>query len=261
MVVGMSATIWTKFFWSDHESDPALRQCSLAAQGLWMRLLCICARSETPGFLTIGGNPLGVEDVAKLAGITATEVETLMAELDRWGVFSRDRKGRIYSRRIVREVKKSKEGAKHGKKGGNPTLCKQAKNVVTLNPVDKGGGSPHIPKSKSQLDSSLRFESNVRERSPDDEFVIWYSKFPHKVGRGAARKAFSAALKKTDLEMLLSGLARYIEAKPSDRKWCNPATWLNEERWLDQEAPVLGKGPEAEVRLAFDRIDQMAKDG
>ena len=89
-------------------------------------------------------------------------------------------------------------------------------------------------------------KEDARERAClHDEFEDWYSGYPHKVGRGAAEKAFPSARKKTELAILIDGRDRYVRTKPPDRPWCNPATWLNQERWLDREAPAdpfeLGK--------------------
>lgn len=97
---------WSKFFWSDWEADQGLRLCSLPAQGLWMRILCVCAKGDPKGYLAINGKPLNSTDVARLCGITADEVDPLMVELDLNGVFSRDRRGWIYSRRMVRDAKR-----------------------------------------------------------------------------------------------------------------------------------------------------------
>ena len=58
----MGVNPWSKFFWNDWENDPALKLCSLAAQGLWMRMLCICAKGETRGWLLVSGRPLSVRD-------------------------------------------------------------------------------------------------------------------------------------------------------------------------------------------------------
>ena len=145
---------WSKFFWSDWESDERLRQCSLAAQGLWMRMLCICAKGEPTGYLAIAGNPLDASGVARSAGISTAEAETLMAELEAWGVFSRDRKRRIYSRRMVKDVKKSKTAEKNGRRGGNPSLSanrgKQTKNPGSDNPPDKGQDKTQRPEARGQ---------------------------------------------------------------------------------------------------------------
>ncbi|MGT2468458.1 hypothetical protein ACVOMV_32405 [Mesorhizobium atlanticum] len=70
----MSGTIWSKFFWSDWESDPNLRLCSLAAQGLWMRMLCIAAAHEPIGYVAIAGKGLEETALARLAGCAETEL-------------------------------------------------------------------------------------------------------------------------------------------------------------------------------------------
>lgn len=78
--------------------------------------------------------------------------------------------------------------------------------------------------------------SKARARAPDHEFEDWYSRYPHKVQRGAAEKAFVAARKIASLDELINGLHRYIASKPEDRQWQNPATWLNGKGWLDEPA-------------------------
>lgn len=156
----MAGTVWSKFFWSDWSNDPALRICSLAAQGLWMRMLCIAAEADPTGYVTVNGRPLGVTDIARLAGVTETECESLLAELDRNGVFSRDRKGAIYSRRMVRDAKTAKKNRENGKKGGNPSIGKDKANSEWDNPPVKGGVKPHVPVANSQSSST------ARERSP-----------------------------------------------------------------------------------------------
>ena len=85
--------------------------------------------------------------------------------------------------------------------------------------------------------SSLR--SDVTRESGFDD---WYSRYPNKVGKPAAKTAYSKALKKVSPEVLTEGLSRYL-AKTDDRQWCNPATWLNQERWTDEPAVVARGSP------------------
>jgi len=146
----MSGTVWSKFFWTDWANDPALRLCGLAAQGLWMRMLCIAAESDPRGYVTVNGRSLEVTDIARLAGVTEIECEPLLAELARNGVFSRDRKGTIYSRRMVRDAKSAKKSQENGRNGGNPTLLKQREIFSWDNPPDKGEDKPHKPYAINQ---------------------------------------------------------------------------------------------------------------
>ncbi len=145
---------WSKFFWSDWESDEALRQCSLAAQGLWMRLLCICAKGTPTGYLTIAGRSLDTTAIAKVANAPLAEVETLMEELEAWDVFSRDSKGRIYNRRIVRDEKRARKARQNGAKGGNPALSvsigKQKEKPPWDNPLLNLGDKTQKPEARSQ---------------------------------------------------------------------------------------------------------------
>jgi hypothetical protein len=133
----------TRFFWNDWERDESLKLASLAAQGLWMRILCICARSDRPGYCSLDGRPLSFGDIAKLTGVDPSECATLIEELVQLGVASTDRNGAIFNRRMARDSKLSQIRSKIGKKGG---VAKAAK--------DKGNSD--LPWQKSGKPSGKR---------------------------------------------------------------------------------------------------------
>lgn len=81
-------------------------------------------------------------------------------------------------------------------------------------------------------------KSTATDETP--EFLQFWTAYPEKIGKAAARRAFATALPKTSLLAMLASLDRYKASKPSDRAWCHPATWLNQERWHDQPAPAGG---------------------
>jgi hypothetical protein len=130
----MSGTVWSKFFWSDWESDPALRLCSFAAQGFWMRMLCIAAAHDPIGYVAVAGKGLDETALARLTGCPESEIACLIGELERNGVFSRDRLGRIYSRRMTADARKAAVARRNGLKGGNPSLSWQSEKP----PGDRG---------------------------------------------------------------------------------------------------------------------------
>ena len=121
----MAATIWTKFFWADWLSDAKLRRCSPAARGVWMDLLCVAAQHDPIGYLCVNGESLTTSDMARIAGVSEAEVVSLMAELIRNGVCSRDGKGRLYSRRMVRDAQRAALSKKKGQIGGRVSRDKQ----------------------------------------------------------------------------------------------------------------------------------------
>jgi hypothetical protein len=144
---------WGMFYWSDYAGDPKLRLCSLAAQGLWMRMLCIAA--EHDGYVAVNDEALDDEALASIVGKPVEQVSECVAELERRGVFSRDRRGVVFSRRMINDRKRRDKAKEWGRKGGNPTLRKQRENSGE----DKGGVKadvkprliPHIPESRVHI--------------------------------------------------------------------------------------------------------------
>lgn len=233
------SVIWSKFFWQDWESDPAVRLCSLAAQGLWMRMLCIAAAHDPIGYVAVAGRGLDETSIARLTGCQESEVISLLGELDRNGVFSRDRQGRIYSRRMIRDARKAATAQKNGKKGGNPSLSKTTGFSPSDNLEDKAGVKPQEPEARSQKKpSSLRSED-----TSESEFEIdFWPVYPRKAGKGQALKAFRAARKRADLDVILAGARRYAsERSGEDPNFTrHAATWLNGQGWLDEPASRRG---------------------
>lgn len=102
----MAGNPWDKFFWSDYDSDKGLDMCSLAAQGLWMRMLCIMAEAEPKGHLVIGKVQLSEADLARKVRVPVETVKDLLAELEQYGVFSRaGRAQTIINRRMAKAAK------------------------------------------------------------------------------------------------------------------------------------------------------------
>jgi hypothetical protein len=144
---------WLKFYPQDWRADERLRNCGLAARGLWMEMLALMHRSERYGYLLINGKAPSVQQLAVQAG-SIDDITPLLAELEEHAVFSRDRNGTIYSRRMIRDEKRAIHARKIGKKGGNPKLGKQTGNSAQDNGQDKRGDNgvvkPHMPEARSQ---------------------------------------------------------------------------------------------------------------
>lgn len=160
----MTAVTWSKFYWADWFSDANLRRCTLAAQGLWMNMLCITMQQEPFGYLKQGDEILTVDDIASMTGKKPKQVRMLIAELERRQVLSRDADGCIYSRRLVRDAVEVQRHRKNGAKGGNPNLIKANAprgDNPGLNPRVNPEDKPQSPESKSPVSSSPESNDNA----------------------------------------------------------------------------------------------------
>lgn len=215
----MPATIWSKFYWADYMNDSALKLCSFAAQGLWMRMLCIASEADPIGYVSVNGIPLSASDIARIAGGDPTEVESLLGELDRNGVFSRDRNARIFSRRMFRDARRMAESRKTGKRGGNPTLLKQRDISPGVNPPDNPRDNTQEPEARSQRERKI--ESPHRHsptRAPAtkrfDEFWL-----PYPRSRNMSRtEALDQWLRLTpdDQDMAIRSVPAFVEFTRKD---------------------------------------------
>jgi hypothetical protein len=110
---------WFPFFVQDYMADEAVKSVSLAAQGLWVRMLCLMHRSPRRGILL---KPSGEQPdskwLASQIGASEPEVAELLKELESEKVFSRNENGSIYNRRMRKEALVSERKAKAGRLGG-----------------------------------------------------------------------------------------------------------------------------------------------
>ncbi|GFE94484.1 winged helix-turn-helix domain-containing protein [Acetobacter persici] len=146
----MSKRRWSKFWWQDYERDPALRLCSLAAQGLWMRLLCLMHEAEPYGYLCVNHRPLHTRQLAQMLGVSASQIQRLMAELREAGVYSLTPDGLVFCRRLLRDKAASDLGAQWGRTGGNPSLKPAARSAPGASPAAGTGGTPPHPEAQPE---------------------------------------------------------------------------------------------------------------
>ncbi len=84
-----------------------------------------------------------------------------------------------------------------------------------------------------------RAESDSQAKSTD--FQSWYARYPRKVGKGRAERAYGAAVKRLGADgpkILDEGLTRYIAylvaTQTGATYTAHPATWIHGERWEDE---------------------------
>lgn len=116
-----------------------------------------------------------------------------------------------------------------GKAGG---LAKASKKLAPATELLEQNASKSLAKTETET------ETKRKDLSTDtaDEFDRWYSRYPRKEAKDAARKAFTKARKHASLQELLTGLDQYIRAvEGKERQYIAlPGSWLNAGRWQDE---------------------------
>src|SRR6185312_2573603 len=161
----MSATQRTNWFWSDWLGDQAVRRLTPAERGVWIDLLALAAGANPVGYVCDDrGRPLTLDEIARVTNAgTVDEVAKLIAGILDKGVASRDRSGRLYNRRMVRDAENaakkaalSAERAQAGAYGARTTSLKYF-------------GKQTLPRQVPQQrpPSSLRSTKNGNEEPPN----------------------------------------------------------------------------------------------
>lgn len=130
----------------DYLSDENLSKCSLAAQGAYMRILCVLHKSETYGGILFGNlfkqnldaSRYFATVLAKQTGIEIREISQIIDELLFYRVLKVGEKDGVpflYQSRMIRDSELSIKRSQSAKKGGgNPALSsKNAKNLFKQN--------------------------------------------------------------------------------------------------------------------------------
>jgi hypothetical protein len=101
--------------------------CSLAAQGLWLRMLILMHDSENYGYLSLNGVPIPPESIARRCGCPLEQYTTLLQELTVAAVVRVTEHGILYSKRMVVDAKarssvadRKRKERERRKKGGEP---------------------------------------------------------------------------------------------------------------------------------------------
>lgn len=223
---------------ADYEADTA--HLSIEEDGAYTRLLRLCWR--TPG-CSVPADREWIMRRMRVDHMTFTRVvEPIIAE------FFRTEKGRVFSPRLVAEYNRitetSRKRSDAGKKGGRP--AKQLK-------TNKTGES----QAKAKQKHPEPYPEPDIERPPivpQGDFDEWWSAYPRKVGKGAARKAYAKAKAKADTQTILSNTHRFAALMDGkeERFIPHPSTWLNQERW-DDELP-------APRETEADRMQRLARE-
>jgi len=119
----------------------------------------------------------------------------------------------------------------------------QKSTLYTLSLTERPLSLTERPPSLSQRDEPITMNQSENNKDILIEFEEFWSVYPRKVGKGQARTAFKAALRKATKDELVSAVTKYAEqVRGKDIAYiAHASTWLHGERWLDEtEATAWG---------------------
>ena len=154
--------------------------CSIAAQGLWFRLMILMHDSERTGYLCLNSLPIPSRIAAIKCAVSVDEYETLLAELMSVAAFSTSKEGIIFSPQLVAEAE---ERAKNAERQRKFKESKKGNASVTLQVTEKkrNGNAIRADVSSSTSSSSSvgKEEMPPKTETQDDYLIRKQFEFPH----------------------------------------------------------------------------------
>lgn len=125
---------------------------------------------------------------------------------------------------------------------------------------------PSKPSIKPPVVLTIRTENGlIKGETP---FDLFWKVYPLKVGKVAAKKAWSKAVQETDHNEIIIGALSYAEDPNRHPSYtAHPSTWLNAGRWADDPLPPREVAPdekrsleatEARLKAERDRVESQA---
>lgn len=253
-----------EFYVADYERD--VQMLSLAAQGLWARMLCWMHHAPDRGYLELPtGAPMEVRDVASRVGKSEADVADAISEMERIGLFSRDSRGCIFCRRMKRDAEislKRKEAAKTrandaGRSGDGrfapanhqQTVQQSADSGTSKLPTAAPASGPAKAEQKSDPSLSFSFSSPEEEErgsgdNSDSETEQPVSGITVKFDAATGAEEFLSAYPvqvQTDLacQWYLSEASKSIDAAAYHQSVMDGLNrWLRSVKWLETDGTL-----------------------
>lgn len=251
---------WSKFWWKDWDADEGLKMCCFAAQGLWMRLLCIMHKANPIGHLLVNGRSPNPRQIVALCGGNEKEIRQLLDELEENGVFSRNDDGVIFSRRMVRDAVASDAGREFVARrwngndpNGTPNTPpnrvpterpkRPPKKDPTPEPITKkleADSEAEAEKEREELEINSGSFSEARARVSTDDRSEAQAAFRAYLARKGAASAADEPIKTSDKIVVLNHVGKVKRAMAST---ANRAQGRKAERTPEQQDRELKHGP------------------
>ena len=245
---------WFPFFTADW--IVGVTSLSAAERGVYVSLIARIYDCE---------GPIKHDDVrlARECGLPIRNFRRALAGLVETGKLTLS-DGMIFNERAKNELTERTNRSLTASQSANSRWKKHKEKQQTLDtsalPPQCEGNATRAPvlQSQSQTRANALVKNAGATLASENDFDLFWTIWPNKVGKPAAQKAFARVA--GELDAISSGVQRYIRDKPADRSWLNPATFLNQRRWEDQPASVSiiplnrQQNPEKSVHAAAKKL-------
>lgn len=163
--------------------------------------------------------------------------------------YVQDDQGLYYNVRADVEIGKRRKHCEKQKENIEKRWNKAPQTDTTVNTTDIPNAYHGITTVIPLANASNNTPSSSSKGWLEEQFETFWSIYPRKVGKQAAKKAF-AKVPKSELPKLIPA----VEAQKASRQWTRdggqfvpyPATWLNQGRWDDEVDDAGGGSKEAQ---------------
>lgn len=139
---------------------------------------------------------------------------------------------------------RTEKGARQDCKGGPDIALESSRTIREPSSQIPSGICEPMCQPENSVNSSGHLFALAPPASPPSKreaeaaFEQFWQAYPRKAAKGRARKAWSTAITKADLQTIINGATRYgREQADKDPEFIkHPATWLAGECWLDEPA-------------------------
>ena len=250
----------------DYLTDEKLNECSPAAQGIYIKIMCILHKSEAYGSILLKQKDKQNENsvknfafkIARLLPFREEEIESALSELIENGVMNIEG-DTLFQKRMVRDGELSDKRALAGSKGGNS----KSKQGNLLKQKDKQNENKCLSKNEANSEYENEYEIDneyVNKDIPNKKdinalFETLWQMYPIKKGKGSISDSQKKKLYSIGLEEMTRAINRYYEDnKNTDKQyWKHGSTFFNsgyidylDENYEDKPCEEERKGSESE---------------
>lgn len=231
-----------------------LGEVSSDAERLYWRLQTHC---DDEGRCEDAARLIWARCVPMVRGWDADRVEILLEELHRHGLITRYESG---GKRYLAVI--AWDNYQHPKRA-TPSKCPEPPSPAPIPLVENDSPTPppHVePGGGVEVEKEGRGEGASPAKPATafarSTFDVFWERYPRKVGKGDALKAWRKALHRASDELIVEGLDRMLPGwNQTDKQFIpHPATWLNRDGWLDEPPQPRRSDGERRTERGHDAI-------